>query len=52
MYDLIDCKKQSPDTTSSTEHQILDQCYFVVAGIIQQSAARIISFAKYPEMFY
>ena len=26
MYDLIDCKKQSHDTTSSTEHQILDQC--------------------------
>jgi hypothetical protein len=22
MYDLIDCKKQSHDTTSSTEHQI------------------------------
>jgi hypothetical protein len=26
MYDLIDCKKQSHDTTSSTEYQILDQC--------------------------
>ena len=26
MDDLIDCKKQSLDTNSSTEHQILDQC--------------------------
>ena len=26
MDDLIDCKKQSHDTNSSTEHQILDQC--------------------------
>jgi hypothetical protein len=26
MYDLIDCKKQSHDTHSSTEHQLLDQC--------------------------
>ena len=26
MYDLIDCKKQSHDTNSSTEHQLLDQC--------------------------
>ena len=26
MDDLIDCRKQSHDTNSSTEHQILDQC--------------------------
>jgi hypothetical protein len=26
MDDLIDCKKQSHDTNSFTEHQILDQC--------------------------
>ena len=26
MNDLKDCKKQSHDTNSSTEHQILDQC--------------------------
>ena len=26
MHDLIDGKKQSHDTNSFTEHQILDQC--------------------------
>ena len=26
MDDIIDCKKQSHDTNSFTEHQILDQC--------------------------
>jgi hypothetical protein len=26
MGDLIDCRKQSHDTNSFTEHQILDQC--------------------------
>ena len=26
MDDLIDCKKQSHDANSFTEHQILDQC--------------------------
>jgi hypothetical protein len=26
MDDLIDCKKQSHDTDSFTEHQILNQC--------------------------
>ena len=26
MDDFIDCKKQSDDTNSFTEHQVLDQC--------------------------